>query len=125
MYKDDVGLSFRQNTFCYLGLWHVYKMASTCVWRMASADFIGPLFHQFFPNVAFPWGPRLVLSTQIFLLIRLAYPTFREELKQALDKEALTAQQKSHLVNLQALCEWFIPKVFSFVIFTFVNFIHY
>ena len=109
MFKPE-GETFR-STFCYLGTWHVYKMATTCVWRLFGADFIAPLFHQFFPNSKFPVSPRLVLSSRILSLIRLSYPTFRPHLLSALAKEALTDKQKAHLLNLQQLCEWFIPKV--------------
>lgn len=115
MLKEEGTEIFRKSTFCFLGTWHVQKMASTCVWRMAAADFIAPLFHEFFPSSPFPWGPRLVLSTRIFSLIRLSYPSFRTELNAALAKEALTNIQRRHLVNLRALCEWFIPKVPSFL----------
>lgn len=110
MFKD-VGDEFRKSAFCYLGSWHVYKMASTCVWRMFAADFFAPLFHQFFPNTPFPWSPRLVLSTRIFSLVRLAYPTFRVVLDKVIQKEALTDIQKKQLLNLRAICQWFIPKV--------------
>lgn len=125
MLKDDVGTIFRNSALCYLGTWHVMKMASTCVWRMAASDFIAPLFHQFFPNIPFPASPRLVLSTKIFSLIRLAYPSFREQLNNALQKEALSDIQKGHLVNLRSLCEWFIPKVepFMFLPFNWILFI--
>ena len=112
MFKE-VGEDFRKSTFCYLGVWHVYKMASTCVWRMFAADFIAPLFHQFFPNTPFPWSPRLVLSTRIFSLMRLAYPTFREQLDATINKEALTEIQKNHLLNLRSIFQWFIPKVLN------------
>jgi hypothetical protein len=105
------GADFRKSTFCYLGIWHIYKMATTCVWRLAGPDFLAPLFHQFFPNSKFPSSPRLVLSSRILSLVRLAYPSFRQELKAALAKEALSDKQKGHLTNLQLLCEWFIPKV--------------
>ena len=108
---QPVGQEFRKSTFCFLGMWHVYKMATTCVWRLAGADFMAPLFHQFFPNSKFPVSPRLVLSSRIFSLIRLAYPSFRPQLQEALAKEALSDKQKAHLNNLQLLCEWFIPKV--------------
>lgn len=111
MMKEELASEFRKNTFCYLGTWHIYKMASTCVWRMFGADFIAPLFHDFFPKTLFPWNPRLVLSTRIFSLIRLTYPTFRNELKEALEKEALPEVERIHLVNLRSLCEWFIPRV--------------
>ena len=105
------GNEFRKSTFCYLGSWHVYKMATTCVWRLAAADFIAPLFHQMFPNSTFPLSPRLVLSSRIFSLIRLAHPSFRPKLLEALAKKALSDKQKAHLTNLHMLCEWFIPKV--------------
>lgn len=105
------GLEFRKSTFCYLGIWHVYKMATTCVWRLAGQHFLAPLFHVFFPNNKFPTSPRLVLSSRILSLIRLAYPFFRVQLERALAKEALSPKQKGHLTNLQLLCEWFIPKV--------------
>ena len=116
MLLEEGAENFRKNTFCFLGTWHVFKMASTCVWRMAGPDFIAPLFHDFFPTSPFPWAPRLVLSTRIFSLIRLAYPSFRQQLNAALEKEALTNIQKSHLLNLRSLCEWLIPKVCIFFV---------
>ena len=40
---SGVGDSFRKNTIVILGSWHIYKMATTCVWRLFGADFLGPL----------------------------------------------------------------------------------
>lgn len=113
MLLEEKAELFRKKTFCYLGTWHVSKMASTCVWRMYGADFLAPLFHDFFPTSPFPWSPRMVLSTRMFSLIRLAYPDFRYQLDFALNRPALTETQRKHLVNIRSLCEWFIPKVYS------------
>lgn len=114
---SGVGDSFRRSTIVLLGSWHIYKMATTCVWRLAGPDFIGPLFHQMFPTSKYPTNPRLVLATRILSLIRLAYPSFKPEVESALGREAKSRFEKAHLANLRDLCEWFIPKVCYLLVF--------
>ena len=99
---------------------HIYKMATTCVWRLFGADFLGPLFHQMFPNSKYPNNPRLVLAARILSMVRLAYPRFKPELDQAIAREAKSRHEKAHLQNLKDLCEWFIPKVDTFAFFLIV-----
>lgn len=116
---SGIGDSFRKSTIVLLGSWHVYKMATTCIWRLAGPDFLGPLFHQMFPNSKYPSNPRLILASRILSMVRLAYPSFKPELKAAMEREGKTRFEKAHLRNLHDLCEWFIPKVcplFSFCI---------
>ena len=85
---SNVGDSFRKTTIPLLGSWHIYKMATTCVWRLAAPDFLGPLFHLMFPNSKFLNNPRLVLASRILSLMRLAYPSFKPNLEAALARES-------------------------------------
>ena len=85
---------------------------STCVWRLFAPDFIAPLFHTLFPNARFPIDPRLILSSRILSLLRLAYPSIKKLLDRALSKPGLAGREKIHLLNLQLLFEYYIPKVF-------------
>ena len=104
---------FSQGSCIVLGNWHVYKMATTLLWRLAGADFIAPFFHSLFPRAAFRSNPRLTIAARILSLIRLAYPSFKEDLHDAIQTATKTSSQYIHLLNLQYLCEWLIPKVLA------------
>ena len=95
----------------YLGSWHIYKMITTCVWRLYAPSFIGPLFHMLFPNSKFPGNPRLILSSRILTLLRLAYPSISTQLANALARATESSAEHVHLTNLRHLFEYFIPKV--------------
>ena len=111
-------LQFSQWACVALGTWHVYKMATVLVWRLAAADFIAPLFHVLFPRAPFKESPRLSVAARILSLIRLAYPSFKKELTEAIQTTPKSTSEYNHLLNLQYLCEWLIPKVIpNFMIF--------
>jgi hypothetical protein len=110
-----LGDGFRQNSVAIFGTWHVMKMLSTVVWRAFQDDFIGPLFHTMFPNNPFPTTPRLIVCHRFFTLLRLAYPSFSNTVKLLLTKEGLAVKERNHLLNLQDMCEFFIPTVRKFL----------
>ncbi len=93
-----------------MGSWHIYKMASIQVWRLAASSFIGPFFHRLFPGAKLSNSPRLVICTRLLSLVRLAYPKFKAELEEGLRGE-LRLEDKAVLQNLKDLCEYFIPWV--------------
>jgi len=99
-------------TVCHLmGHWHLLKQASLQVWRLGSAYFFGPFWHECFPGSKFYGKPTLKIISRVLSLFRLAYPEIRTELNAALDRTDLRQINRRHLQNLQALLEWFIPKV--------------
>lgn len=93
-----------------LGTWHLYKIASVAVWRIAGSAVFGPFFHELFPNAAFSASPRLAVVSRILTLFRLAYPSVRDDLLQ-LVKERRGKASLQHAKNLLFLMEWMIPKV--------------
>lgn len=56
-------------------------------------------------------GFHLFGAIQHFVRIRLVYPKIKKLLDQELDNVADGTPAKVHLVNLQLLCEYFIPTV--------------
>ena len=103
-----------RRTAVFLGPWHVYKMATTVVWRLAASAVFAPFFHQLFPEAAFPWSPRLLVSSRILTLLRLAFPHVRDMLEKKIS--GLSADNnfrviRTHALNLYFLLSWLIPKV--------------
>jgi hypothetical protein len=100
-----------------MGSWHSYKQANIQVFRMFRYMFLGQLHFEMFPTQ--PWFanqqklPKLVLR---FSWIRLAYPQFRQQLKDAIVTMSRLQETKKagfvHLKNLEFMCEWCIPLVF-------------
>lgn len=104
-----------------LGLWHTYKHASLLLWRRFMPFLIAGVFHFLFPNSACFTKPRLVAATELYIMLRLAYPAVKEELEEALATAAEPAsrikrQSKLVLENLRDLCEYYIPTVGSSVV---------
>ena len=84
-------------------------------------DFIGPLFHNLFPDRSFDVKKMSVPSaTAILSYIRLSYPNVKPELDAAiaLGNRVLPAYMIL-LVNLRDLFEYFIPTVGLFVVTAF------
>ena len=97
-----------------LAWWHNYKWATKMICKVFSSDFFVPLYHHLFPdrqcNIAMLSHTSIVTFCNY---IRLAYPTFREQLRQSLTGQ-LSTRQRVLLTNLTDLCEFFIPVV-SFI----------
>jgi len=93
-----------------MGVWHVFKQASIQVYRLASAHFLAPWFHHSFPDRKFYSAPKLRAITHRLSLIRLSYPSWRKDLREALLLD-LPVGNRQHLLNLQLLVEYFIPLV--------------
>jgi hypothetical protein len=108
---NDGGARARTRVVLTLGYWHTYKQANFLVYAAFAKSFMAGCFHTLFPNIPF-WPKPRHLSTIITMLtyIRLAYPAFKERLADALTLEIGTAQTQ-HLINLQVLCEFYIPVV--------------
>ena len=110
----------------YMGLslawWHSYKWATKKILQVFGKDLIAPMFHHLFPDREYaPDKMKLPAMTTYLSYIRLAYPSFRDELGISLSRRDLTARQSHVLQNLSDLCEFFIPAVREFVAVLFLT----
>lgn len=106
--------SMRPWLHCSLGLWHLYKCMNSWVWRTHVYEWLGPMYHYLWPKSkvrAGPAGVHLFPCAQHFTRIRLAYPSFKGDLDAALAHVPAHSARRVHLVNLQNLCEVYIPIV--------------
>ena len=95
-----------------LGWWHSYKMASYAIYLKYADTFFAGCFHALWPAKAFYPHPKYLSTVIMHLsLVRLAYPGFKTELDNALSSDDTGLSSKMHLLNLQSLCEFFIPVV--------------
>ena len=107
-----VGERMRKHVFINLGLWHTYKHVSLLIWRKFGQTIIAGLWHFLYPDGSWFSKPKLQIVTKIFTLIRLAYPSFKKDLEEALAiAHELREQTRVCLQNLQDLIEYFIPAV--------------
>ena len=98
-----------------LAWWHNYKWATNMIARVFSSDFFVPLYHHIFPdrqcNISKISHTALVTFCSY---IRLAYPSFRMQLQNALAVD-ISNRQRVLLTNLMDLCEFFIPVVYIYI----------
>ena len=82
---------------------------------MFGKDFIGPFFHNLFPDVAFDVNKMSFPAVcTILSIMRLAYPQFRDMLKETVQNSSVLQPRCVILVkNLWYLFEFFIPVVFD------------
>lgn len=114
--KSDCCVKLRKFTSVHLAWWHNYKWACKKVFEVFGNDFIAGLFHTLFPSVNFNMKFMSHTSINTYLTyIRLAYPSFRDQLAAALQNVDLPISSKTVLLNLQSLCEFFIPAVVTTV----------
>lgn len=117
--NSQCGLLLRRYMSLSLAWWHNYKWTTKMIIRVFSNDFIMPLFHHLFPDRGFAIDKvgHTALCTYLSY-IRLSYPGFREQLNTALRRDGLRDSQRVLLTNLRDLCEFFIPVVIIFVIYS-------
>lgn len=109
---SNAGKFLRERVVSVLGFWHVYKHCTFAIWENYAVSFITGLCHELFPSAPFKLKPRHLSSAATVLsYIRLSYPNFRDELMAALRTPDLSPASKIHLINLKALCEFYIPVV--------------
>ena len=109
--RTNCGAQLRKFMSVSLAWWHNYKWATKMICKIFSSDFFVPLYHHLFPdrqcNIAM-WSHTGIVTFCNY--IRLAYPAFREQLRQSLTGQ-LSTRQRVLLTNLTDLCEFFIPVV--------------
>ena len=115
---SGVGSDMRSWMVLTLGTWHPYKQANKLIWLHWDKRIFAPLFHDLIPQSNFFQGARLVTQATYLTYVRLAYPSFKNELKEAIascEEGGVRRVELSHLKDLQRLCEFFIPVVSDFI----------
>ena len=97
-----------------LGLWHPYKQANSVVWSHWGPRYLAPYFHHLVPGSNFSGGARLITIITYFTYIRLAAPSFAQQLQDAI-KAARALRQRplalDYLLDLRTLVFFCIPVV--------------
>ena len=110
--KSNVGQHLRKYVGVHLAPWHNYKWASVMIIKVFGRDFVGPFFHRLFPNHAFDINKmKFPAVCTLLSYMRLSYPAFRSQLREAIESEDLTIRSKTLLTNLRSMFEYFIPVV--------------
>jgi hypothetical protein len=98
-----------------LGVWHPYKQANTVLWNHFGPRFLAPFFNEIVPASNFNKKAKLVTIVTFLTYLRLAYPSFKSELKAAI-KHARELKRTTPLIlqnlsDLRMMLEFFIPVV--------------
>ena len=110
--KSNVGQHLRKYVGVHLAPWHNYKWASVMIIKVFGRDFVGPFFHRLFPNHAFDINKmKFPAVCTLLSYMRLSYPAFSSQLREAIESEDLTIRSKTLLTNLRSMFEYFIPVV--------------
>lgn len=119
MYDDsDRAYNLRKYTGVSLAWWHSFKWATAKIMVVFGKDIIAPMFHHLFPTSEYaPAKMKLPAMTTYLSYIRLAYPSFRQQLLDLRARGDLSDRQEIWLDNLKDLCEYFIPVVRIFTAF--------
>ena len=105
-------IKLRTYTGVSLAWWHSYKWATTKIMQVFGKDIIAPMFHHLFPNKEYAVAKMKLPAMATYLtFIRLAYPSFKQQLDTAAARADLTARQQAVLGNMTDLVEFFIPVV--------------
>jgi hypothetical protein len=110
--SSGAGIHLRKFMGVSLAWWHNYKWVSKRIIVAFSNSFIGPMFHYLNPTQR--WSPTTVkhsAASTYLSYIRLAYPSFKHHIDNALANRSTRPEARQLLMNLQHLCEFFIPVV--------------
>jgi hypothetical protein len=110
--SSGAGVPLRRFTGVSLAWWHNYKWCTKRLIVVFADDFIAPMYHFLYPTTS--WNAKNLkhsAGTALLSYIRLAYPTFRAALRDALSRQTILPHQRQVLTNLLHLCEYFIPVV--------------
>ena len=115
--KNDRGRCLRESVVCTLGWWHSFKTAAFLIYHRFHADIFAGLFHSLYPaNEFFPKPSNLSGILALMSFINIGYPEFKAPLQAALANDDLDPNMKNHLLNIQSLCEFFIPVVTIYIV---------
>ena len=121
--NNSAGQHLRRHVGVSLAWWHSYKWATFRICTVFGSDFIGPLFHNLFPERAY--NVKLMSfpsATAILSYMRLAYPSVKDQLMAAIAMgNSVSKPCMVLLQNLQDLLEYFIPTVLFVCCFCLCN----
>ena len=113
--RSGVGAPLRNKLVVQLGTWHTYKQACTVVWRWWGPRVFAPLFHELISHANFSMSAKLSSITRFLTIVRLAYPSFKQDLDDAISgRSGLPDDERvamSQLRDLKKLLNFFIPVV--------------
>ena len=111
----DGGKRARERIVVSLGFWHSYKHVNLALYKKFAPTFLAGCFHCLYPHQPFyPKPSYLSIVIVMLTMVRLAYPSFKDDLVHALTLD-LGRGSRAHLLNLQTLCEFFIPVVCLYI----------
>ena len=120
--KSKAGKRVRDNVVPLLAWWHTYKTSLFLLFKEYAKTVFAGLHHSLFPtNIFFVKPSYLTNILLLFQYTRLAYPEFKGDLITALSKNDLSPAVRSYLLNLQSLCEFFIPVVI-YILLLFIDY---
>jgi hypothetical protein len=118
---------FSKRLVLFLGTWHIFKVAAEVLWRSYLNTFIGPSFHQLFPQATILKKPKLSHIIHFFCLLMLSYNIWGalvnvaiKKLQQKMDTEQDEEEKEriqlylTHTINLKYLFSYFIPMVLNY-----------
>ena len=114
---DPSGAGQQFGTYVYvnLGTFNVYKHTCRRIWKSFSDTMLAGLYHCLYPGSRLLYPvPGLLVVTELFNIITLAYPLFKPELdaaKMDSGRANWAPYQFAALSNLGDLCTFFIPTV--------------
>ena len=110
-----MGAPLRNKLVVQLGTWHTYKQACTVVWRWWGPRVFAPLFHELISHANFSMSAKLSSITRFLTIVRLAYPSFKQDLDDAIrGRSGLPDDERvamSQLRDLKKLLNFFVPVV--------------
>ena len=110
--KSGGGQEMRKYMSVNLAWWHNFKQVTKTIWRSFANTIWAPLWHRLYPSSKFSPNPHSPQEPALhFLFMARAYPSFKDELQEALDDNQVGAVGKAMLSNIQFLCEFAIPTV--------------
>jgi hypothetical protein len=112
--KSGGGQEMRKYMSINLAWWHNFKQVTKTIWRSFANTIWAPLWHRLYPSSKFSPNPHSPQEPALhFLFMARAYPSFKDELNEALDDNQVGPVGKAMLQNIKFLCEFAIPTVRS------------
>ena len=110
--KSGGGQEMRKYMSVNLAWWHNFKQVSKSIWRAFANTIWAPLWHRLYPSSKFSPNPHSPQEPALhFLFMARAYPSFKDDLNEALEDNQVGEVGKAMLENIKLLCEFVIPTV--------------
>ena len=110
--KSGGGQEMRKYMSINLAWWHNFKQVTKTIWRAFANTIWAPMWHRLYPSSKFSPNPHSPQEPALdFLFMARAYPSFKNDLNEALEDNQVGKVGKSMLQNIKFLCEFAIPTV--------------